>query len=172
MAQQGYVYLHRKLLENKVIWDTDEKYDKRSAWIDLIFMVNHADKEIMFDGDIITIHRGQTLTSQRKLANRWNWHHTTVKRFIDALKKAQMITVDATTRATLISIVNYEKYQGLEDYKRNTNCNTKRAQSSAVSSQKARTECTQTINDISNVIKDKGIKEIVPAPPCEGGEWQ
>lgn len=110
MSEIGWVSIHRKI-RDCVIWDCDEPFDRRSAWIDLILMANHEDKRILFNGNPMTVKTGQRITSMRKLADRWHWSRERVKRYLDMLEGEEMIVKECDTQKTLITIVNYENYQ-------------------------------------------------------------
>lgn len=116
---KGYVLLHKSLLES-AIWNRNEVFDRRSAWIDLILRANYEDKTVMSETcDQITVHRGQLLTSQSKLAERWNWSKSKVHRFLGTLKNAEMLfyeTVEWGKGGTLITIHNYEYYQDFGNF--------------------------------------------------------
>ncbi|MBO7325886.1 MAG: hypothetical protein J6U74_00035 [Clostridia bacterium] len=107
----GWIKLHRKIMECS-LWDDDEPSDRKSAWIDLLLMANHRDKQIIFKGKPMTIKAGQRLTSIRKLATMWNWSINRVKRYLDLLESLNMITVQSDSNGTLLTIVKYEVYQG------------------------------------------------------------
>lgn len=112
--KQGWIKIHRKLLECD-IWDYDEPYTRRDAWIELLLLANHSDKDILFDNHKITIHRGQYLTSVRKLAARWQWGKDKTLNFLRLLEECEMIKKESDSRRTLLTIVNYEIYQAKED---------------------------------------------------------
>lgn len=171
MAHIGYIYLHRKLLDN-FLWESNEKFDKRAAWIDMLLTANHADKEVMFDSSVIVIHRGQFLTSQRKLAERWGWNHKTVKKFLETLKQAGMIQFDTTDRATLITILQYAIYQDYKAFKGAVYGAVDGVLAPQSMEQLGSTERSQTINVINDNKQLMNENKIIPAPPCEGGEWQ
>lgn len=113
MPEHGYIKLHRQI-QDCWIWDTG-KFDKRSAWIDLLMLANHRDKRIVFDGEYIVIVRGQFLTSIRKLSLRWGWSKSSVGDYLKLLEKDKMIIKESDSRRTLLTIVNYEVYQGVPD---------------------------------------------------------
>ena len=119
MAQIGWIRLYRKILAS-AIWEHDEPYDKRSAWVDLLLMANHKDKEIIFNGRAIVVKQGQRITSIRMLADRWHWSRDKVKRYLDALEKLEMITTERDNHRTLLTIVNYSVYQGESDTDKST----------------------------------------------------
>ena len=51
---KGWVKIWRKIWASD-IWDDEEPFCKRAAWIDLILMANHEPHEIMIDGKPVTI---------------------------------------------------------------------------------------------------------------------
>ena len=113
---KGYIRLYRQL-QDCWIWideESPEKFTRGSAWIDLLLFANHKDKKIRYEDGFRIIKRGQFLTSKRKLAERWMWNRRTVDKFLDLLVKDEMITIECTTKHTLITIVNYSIYQGDE----------------------------------------------------------
>ena len=107
---EGWINIHRQIKENW-IWKSEEPFDKRSAWIDLLLTVNHKNKKIPFENGFIEIERGQTLTSIKQLSERWKWSRHKVSDFLDQLERDTMIVQVRDTRKTLVSIVNYDKYQ-------------------------------------------------------------
>lgn len=110
MASKGWVSIHRKI-EDDWLWD-DKPFSKGQAWIDLLLLVNHEDKKILFNGELIEVKRGQRITSIKKLCERWGWSNTKVKNFLNLLEKDNKIKLEITPRKTsAITIVNYSKYQ-------------------------------------------------------------
>ncbi len=118
MANVGWISLHRKIQECD-LWLADEPFDRRSAWIDLLLMANYEDKSIIFDGHKIMVQRGQYLTSVRKLSAKWGWGKNKTLAYLRLLEECEMITREADSRRTLITIVNYGIYQN-EDVEQRT----------------------------------------------------
>ena len=106
----GWISIYRQIQEHW-IWKSKEPFDKRSAWIDLLLLVNHQKEEIEFDGAIIEVERGQRITSLEKLANRWKWSRHKVSDFLNRLEQEHMLVQVRDNKKTLISIENYSKYQ-------------------------------------------------------------
>jgi len=113
----GWIRLHRKIRENG-LWPTARRYSNLEAWLDLLLSANHKAKTIAVSFKSIRIDRGQFLTSQVKLANRWQWHRETVVKFMYHLKSQKMIDIETSHQTssgyTLITIRNYDRYQGDE----------------------------------------------------------
>lgn len=109
-SMDGWISLYRQIKESW-IWKDKEPFDKRSAWIDLLLTVNYKNKKIPFENGFIEIEKGQTLTSIKQLSEKWKWSRHKVSDFLDRLEQDTMIVQVRDTRKTLISIVNYGKYQ-------------------------------------------------------------
>lgn len=120
---QGWIRVYRKL-EDNVLWKNNEPFDRRSAWIDLLLMANYKDNEMLFDGKPFVVKCGQCLTSVRKLGVKWSWSKDRVLKFLRLLESIGMITKTSTNKRTLITIVNYEIYQGLLDTDKDTDQDT------------------------------------------------
>ena len=112
MSDIGWISLHRKVREC-AIWTSDEPFDRRSAWVDLLMMANHEDTEIIFNGNPLTVKMGQRITSIRILAERWHWSVNKVRRYLELLQRLEMIHKESDNHRTLLTIVNYGKYQGM-----------------------------------------------------------
>lgn len=107
---EGWIKTYRKLQECW-LWKINEPFDKRSAWVDLLLSANHADKKIFFNGKLITIERGQVLTSIRKLSEKWMWSYDKTLRYLKLLESDGMLKKESDKSRTLVTIVNYEVYQ-------------------------------------------------------------
>lgn len=151
--QQGWITLHRKILDN-FLWD-DKPFTKGQAWIDLILLANHENKKTIFDGNVIEVKRGEKITSIRLLSERWGWSTTKTKKFLNVLQNEKMLTYKSNTKNTVYSIVNYNDYQDFKKYKSNTEVTQKKHRSN--------TEVTQknTNNNDNNDNNDNNIYTLV-----------
>ena len=108
----GWVSVHRKIRET-AIWDNEDPFDKRSAWIDLLLEANHEDRQFLLGNEVINAKRGEIITSEIKLMNRWKWSKTKVRNFLETLKNLEMIEKKTDTKKTTLKIVKYEVYQDM-----------------------------------------------------------
>ena len=118
--KRGYVLLWRSMQDSE-IWDSDDPFDMRSAWIDLIMMAAHKDTSFIMGKTRISILRGQIYTSVRKLAARWRWGKDKTLRFLRLLEDMEMIRRDATVNRTLLTLINYGVLQDPRDSDKDSN---------------------------------------------------
>lgn len=161
----GFVKIYRSLQEHW-IWESDEPFDVRSAWVDLIMSVNHKEKELMIGRSKVTIHAGQMWTSYIKLSNRWNWSRERVYRYIKMLKNEGMIHVDGTPNGTLLTLVNYESFAHSRNTAETTGETTAETSGEASNETPGETQ-TRSIKNLKN-IKNERIK----GPGREVEKWQ
>lgn len=122
---RGWVKLHRQI-QDSWLWMSDEPFDRRSAWIDLILMANHEDRKVLINGRLVVIGAGQRWVSVRVLAERWGWSKSKVMRFLTLLERDSMITMSGTPNGTLLTLIKYGFFQTGRDTSRDTNEYTKR----------------------------------------------
>lgn len=108
---EGWIKLHRQI-KDSAIWDTGEPFDMAHAWIDLILCANHADREKIISGRLITVRRGEVFASESFFATRWHWSRGRVRRFFAAIEAANMANIKRTPDGTRVFLVNYSNFQG------------------------------------------------------------
>lgn len=114
----GWISIHRKIQDN---WMWKEKpFDKRSAWIDILLMVNHEDRKVLLGSELIEVKRGSRITSVRQLCDRWGWSNTKVNNFLKLLEEDNMVIVKSDSKKTTLTVVNYNDYQIINDSKKDT----------------------------------------------------
>lgn len=106
---QGWVKIHRDLLDNE-LW-SDKPFTKGQAWVDLLLLANHKDKNVLIGSRTEMVERGSFITSELKLMERWGWGRKKVKLFLNFLESQKMIERNANNKRTAITIVNYGFYQ-------------------------------------------------------------
>lgn len=116
---KGWIKLYRQSEENPLYFS--EPFDRWHAWQDLLLIVNHERKQFISKGQLITLEPGQTVTSDRILAQRWHWSREKVRRFLKLLNDTSMCTIKRTTNGTILTIVNWAKFQGAQPTDETTN---------------------------------------------------
>jgi len=154
VAEKGYVLIHRKIWDN-VLFCSGERFDRRSAWLYIVMHAQHIEGSFMVKGRLFHVHRGQLFTSIRYLAQIWRWDKTTVSRFLSDIETEKMITVTRTQNGTLITVLNYNKYQasgGRTSQKADTESDT---ESVADSDTQPSSESTLLKNVKKNVLRNQ-----------------
>ena len=103
----GWIKLHKSIMDN---WVWSDAVALR-AWLDLLMSVNYVKKKILFDGELISIEKGQIMTSIRKLADKWDCTPRKAGKLLQCFVDDQMIELKKTKRGTLLTVVNYSIYQ-------------------------------------------------------------
>ena len=106
---QGFISLHRQIMEHWLY--RSQKFNKCHAWIDLVLSAYHKDVKHLIGNNIEHIKRGQFITSELKLMQKWGWSKTKVRNFLALLEKDGMIIKDSDHQKTRITICNYDKFQ-------------------------------------------------------------
>lgn len=77
-----------------------------------MMLANHKEGLLDIRGVMVTIKRGQVGHSELKLAARWRWSRGKVRRFLKWLKTEHQIEHQKNNVTSLITILNYDRYQG------------------------------------------------------------
>lgn len=110
-TDKGYIKVYRDIRDHWIWTDEEEPFSRGQAWIDLIMMVNHNDKDVLFNGRLIHVEKGCRITSLRRLSERWKWSIHKVSDFLNLLEKEGMISQVRDSKKTLITLINYGVYQ-------------------------------------------------------------
>ncbi|HEI7060427.1 TPA: DnaD domain-containing protein [Staphylococcus aureus] len=106
----GWISIDRSI-QNHWLFKEKRTFSKFEAWIYLLMEANHSKAKVPIGNQIVTVERGQRLTSVLTLSDLFNWSRFKVKTFLDLLESDGMLEVKTTSKYTLITIVNYDFYQ-------------------------------------------------------------
>ncbi|HDG4113231.1 TPA: DnaD domain-containing protein [Staphylococcus aureus] len=106
----GWISIDRSI-QNHWLFKEKRTFSKFEAWIYLLMEANHSKAKVPIVNQIVTVERGQRLTSILTLSDLFNWSRFKVKTFLDLLESDGMLEVKTTSKYTLITIVNYDFYQ-------------------------------------------------------------
>ena len=112
MANIGWICLGRQIMDSW-LWE-DKPFAYGQAWTDMLLMANHERNRFPLGSEIITLQRGEFVTSELKLMARWGWSKTRVRRFLQLLENDGMIIKKTDRKKTTLTIVNYSKFQDLK----------------------------------------------------------
>lgn len=137
----GWIRLHRKILENPLVCRDSDYF---SVWVYLLLHATHTEYSTIFNGQRIMLKPGQLITGRKSIADFFRINESKVKRILTAFENDQQIDRVRSNKNSLISIVNWEKYQ----------CFDQQYDQQVTSKRPANDQQMTTYNNI-----DKGIKE-------------
>lgn len=109
MKDGGWIKISRGLRGHWLSRD----FRRLGWWVDLLLTASWQDEEVLSDGHLFTLRRGQMIMSVSDLRLRWDASTDTVRDFLERLAKDGMIKRSRLYKCTaIIEIVNYTKYQG------------------------------------------------------------
>lgn len=139
MNAEGWIKLHRKLLDNPV---TMKDTDHLAVWIYLLLNASHNEHPALFKGEKIMLKPGQLITGRKSIALALHIDESKVERILKSLKSEQQIEQQTSSKNRLISITNWEFYQQSEQQVNNK-----------------RTTSEQQVNTNKNIKNDKNERK-------------
>ncbi len=104
----GYIKLHRTLLDNPII----NKPDYFTVWCLLLLNANHKENSFIFNNKKMSVKPGQLITGRKKIAEITGIAESQVYKILNYFEKEGQIEQQKNNKFTLISILNWHKYQG------------------------------------------------------------
>ena len=153
---KGWIKLYRQI-QSHWLWEGNNPFDKRSAWVDILLMVNHKEKKVNLGNELFTVKPGEKITSERKLADRWGWSRTKVRNFLELLENDEMIEIEKTTKKTTLKVCNYSDYQNVENNKKTTK---KPKGNHEKTSKKHQKNTNKNVKNLKNVKNEKNDSSI------------
>ena len=106
----GYVRLYRGFQDDP-LYKKRRKFSQWEAWEYLYMNARGVDTAVVRRGRIWKVKRGQLLTTQRELAQRWGWKRNSVRLFLAKLVRRGSISNDMFREAGGFSILTLLKYE-------------------------------------------------------------
>jgi len=111
--KKGYVRLWRSF-QNDPLWKQKRKFSQWEAFEDLYLNAwGKNSPGFEFEKRIVNLKRGQLITSQPRLAKRWNWSRCSVRNFLNKLEKRRTITISSSNLGRVYSIITFLNYDKL-----------------------------------------------------------
>lgn len=139
---EGWIKIHRKILDNPIICKDS---DYLAVWIYLLLNATHKEIPALFKGKKIILQKGQLITGRKSIAKQLKISESKIYRIINEFKSEQQIEQQVSNHNSLITIINWDKYQQIEQQNEQP-----------VNNQ--RTTSEQPVNTNKNVKNDKNVK--------------
>jgi hypothetical protein len=110
---RGYIKLWRKLQDNKAIYHDSNCL---ALLIHLLFMAEWKEgRKVWFNGKELPLMTGQLTTGRKQLAVSVGLSERNIRTCLDKLTKMEIVTIETTSKYSLITILNWETYQQTKD---------------------------------------------------------
>ena len=106
-----YIKLYRRILNNPVVCKDADHF---SIWVYLLLVATHTEREKIFKGKKITLNPGQLITGRIAISEKLSISQSKVQRVLKNLENEQQIEQQTSNRNRLITILNWNDYQGNE----------------------------------------------------------
>lgn len=113
MLRNGWIKLHRDMLEQS-LW-VNSTLEQRVILLSLLCMANYRENEWEWKGNVYKLKPGQFITSLQSIVNVCRSKDISIKKVRTALERFErlgFITVESNRSGRLITINNWEMYQG------------------------------------------------------------
>lgn len=174
MEDKGFICLWRKTKDDPIWFNSTP--EQKVIFITLLFMARWREQKYDIYGDTITLNPGQFITSYseiKKLTGK-GVSMQNVRTGIDRFEKLGFLTREVTKRGSLVTIVNWRKYQDI-------NYETNMANNNELTSHQQGTNKALTLNSHAHkrtkipsnqVTKEPGNQNTSPLTPQKGKEGE
>ena len=108
MDEEGrWIKIHSSIWRNPWMY----RPNVLAVWLYILSHVEWRPTDVVFEGQRITLQPGQGLFKLRELASIFRIPETSLRRIVLLLKSEGQIGAQTSPRNTLISVVNWKKYQ-------------------------------------------------------------
>lgn len=108
--ENGWIKIHRKIAQKGYYKESEYVH----LWIHLLLHANYEQTEFLWNGKVQKLERGQILTGRKKLSADTGINEHKIDRILKCLISEQQIEQQTTTKYRVITILNYNKYQDVE----------------------------------------------------------
>lgn len=108
---EGWIKIHRKMLDNPIICKDS---DYLSVWIYLLLNATHKEIPALFKKEKIILQPGQLLTGRKTISKQLKISESKIYRIIKDFKSEQQIEQQTSNQNSLITILNWNRYQESE----------------------------------------------------------
>lgn len=109
-GDNGWIKIHRDIWNNPWMY----KPNVLTVWVYILCHVNYQPTDVIFEGKRVTLQPGQGLFKFTEVAELLRISVTTLHRITEVLKNENQIEKQSSPRNTVVTVVNWQKYQTIE----------------------------------------------------------
>lgn len=107
---EGYIKLYRKIIESPVF--QNERLLKAFIWC--LAKATHREREEIVGIKCVKLQKGQFVFGRKKAAQELGFPESTTWRYMKALQSFGILDIKSNSKFSVVTVVNWEKYQCLE----------------------------------------------------------
>lgn len=111
MNDNGWIKVHRKMLQNPVVWKDS---DYVAVWLYLLLNATHKEYPVLFKGKKIMLQPGQLITGRYAITSSTGVESNKVYRILNFFESEQQIAKQRSSKNSLITLLNWDIYQNDE----------------------------------------------------------
>lgn len=111
MSRKGWIKLYRKTFENPICCKDPEYF---FVWCWILTHAAYEEKRTLYNGQDTTVNKGEIVTTNKFISSELKISESKVNRILKSLESERQIERRPSRRNTLISVLNWEKYQSEE----------------------------------------------------------
>lgn len=109
-GDNGWIKIHRDIWNNPWMY----KPNVLTVWVYILCHVNYQPTDVIFEGKRVTLQPGQGLFKFTEVAELLRISVATLHRITEVLKNENQIEKQSSPRNTVVTVVNWHKYQTIE----------------------------------------------------------
>lgn len=111
MNDNGWVKMYRKTENNPIVCKDNDYF---RVWHHLLYKANHQTQYVIFNNEKIEIKPGQYITGRKQISEACNVSESKAERILKWFENDQQIEQQTSSKGRLITIINWNKYQQIE----------------------------------------------------------
>lgn len=108
---ETWIKLYRKSLRNVII---SKDADHFAVWNYLLLIATHREREEYFGKEIVKLKPGQLITGRQSISEKFKISESKIQRILKLFESEHQIEQQTCSSGRLITICNWEQYQGRE----------------------------------------------------------
>lgn len=106
----GWIKLHRSMLDSPIFSNAE----LLRLWVYLLMHAAYTEVDVMVGNQMIHLKPGQLVTGRKKISRDLGLDESKIRRLINKLELAGNVTITPTNKFTLVTIENWDFFQGGE----------------------------------------------------------
>lgn len=109
MSRNGWIRVDRKILENPDVTYSSEYFH---VWLWLLLNAAHEPETVFVNGQAIELDAGQLVSTTKEISEKTGVPFRATRSALSRFVSRHMIAKETTAKTSVISIVNWQSYQG------------------------------------------------------------